>query len=387
MLLIWAAFSCKKLYAPKITTTSNNYLVVEAVINTGTDSTVIRLSRTVPVSSAARAVPETGAIISIVSEANVTYPVIEIGQGYYKGAVINSNSPAKYSLKIFTKDGKNYQSDFVPSKNSPPIDSVYYKIQGNGINIYGDTHDVTGNSRYYRWDYNDTYIFYSAFQSIAYHAKIPFDTVLFRPLSDQIYQCWRSDTSSNILLGSSAKLTNDIIYGNLLLSIPSHSEKIGHRYSIQVNQYVLTPEAYIYYQQLKKNTEQLGSIFDPQPSELPGNIRCLSNPSEVVIGYVTAGTPSKTRVFIDSRQLPAWLPDNSYPGCLLDTALYKRVLRNGLIVNEVARYIYTDTEIPVAPIVPPGSKIIGWSESSPACVDCTLRGTNKRPLWWTDNTN
>jgi hypothetical protein len=381
-------FGCKKSYDPRVVSGPNNYLVVESVINTGTDSTIIRLSRAIPVSSVAKSTPETGAVISIISDANITYPVIETSPGYYKGAVINSSSPAKYSLKIFTKDGKSYQSDFVPSKNSPPIDSVYFKIQGNGIGIYADTHDPSGNSKYYRWDFNETYVFNSAFYSGYYHSKIPFDTVYQRPPSDEIYRCWRSDTSSSILISSSAKLTRDIIAGNLLTSIAAKSEKIGQRYSIEVNQYVLTPEAYNYYQQLKKNTEQLGSIFDPQPSELPGNIHCISNPSEAVIGYITAGAPSKARIFIDTRQLPGWISDNPYSGCLVDTALYKRVLTNGQIVNDVVENVYSDRELPIGPIERPGSgKILGWSESSHACVDCTLRGTNKMPSWWNDGIN
>jgi len=372
---------CKKNYSPAVITAPNNYLVVKAVINTGTDSTIIRLSRTVPISSAAKVIPETGAVITIVSDANVTYPVVEESDGYYKGAIINSNAPVKYSLKIFTKDGKSYQSDFVPFKNSPPIDSVYFKIAGDGIGIYADTHDPAGNSRYYRWDYTDTYIFNSAFESVAYHSKVPSDTVLFRPVGDEIYQCWKSDTSKNILTSTSAKLTADVISDNLIISIPSNSEKIAHRYSIQVTQYALTPEAYNYYQQLSKNTEKIGTIFDPQPSELPGNVHCISNPSEPVIGYITAGAPSSTRVFIDNRQLPAWRADNPYSGCILASALYKNPVFNK---NEVQAYIYTDIDMPVEPIYVMGT-IVGWTAGSPSCVDCTLRGTNKRPLWWTDN--
>jgi hypothetical protein len=373
---------CKKAYNPKMVASANNYLVVEGVINTGTDSSVIKLSRTVPVSSKTSKMPELGASITIISDANISYPVVEKGNGVYMGAIINSHSTAKYSLKIFTKDGKSYQSDFVPAKNSPPIDSVYYKALPNALNIYADTHDVTGNSRYYRWDFADTYVFNSAFYSSGYHAKVPSDTVLDRPVSDQIYQCWRSDTSSNILINSSAKLTNDVISGNLVISIPSNSEKLGHRYSILVNQYILTSGAYYYYQQLKKNTEQIGSIFDPQPSELPGNIHCISDPSEVVIGYITAGAPSAIRIYINSQDLRGYFAESPYSGCLLDTALYKQPLFGGGTINTVAEKIYSGLDIPVSPIAPPGGAVIGWSCSSPTCVDCTLRGTNKPPSWW-----
>src|SRR5579859_1452089 len=179
--LLAIVFGCKKAYNPKVISSANNYLVVEAVINTGSDSTIIRLSRTVPLSSNSGATPETGAVVTIISDANVTYPVVEKGNGIYMGAPINANGPAKYSLKIFASNGESYQSDFVEAKNSPPIDSVYYKITGGGINIYADTHDPTNNSRYYRWDFNETYVFASAFNSSGIFVQTPLDTVLFRP--------------------------------------------------------------------------------------------------------------------------------------------------------------------------------------------------------------
>ena len=375
---------CKKLYNPKIISSGGNYLVVEGVINTGSDPSLIKLSRTVPLSSNSSSKPETGAIVSIVTDGGISYPVIETGNGNYMAAVINSNAPVKYSLKIMTSNGESYQSDFVVAKNSPPIDSVYYKITNNGINIYADTHDPTNSSRYYRWDFTDTYIFHSAFDSYGYYTPIPKDTVLARPPSQQIYQCWRNDTSSNVIVNSTAKLTNDVVSGNLISTIASSSEKIANRYSIKVNQYVLTVDAFNYYQQLKNNTQSLGTIFDPQPSELPGNIHCLSNPAEVVVGYVTAGAPSQTRVYIDNHNLPNWQSINYYAGCVLDTDLYKFQQKGGGTINQVALNIFTGYAIPVLPIAVPNGPILGWSASGPSCVDCSLRGTNIKPSYWID---
>ena len=375
---------CKKAYNPKIVSSAGNYLVVEGVINTGSDSSIIRLSRTVPLSSNLPAQPEKGAVISIVTDGGINYPVIEQGNGIYKGAVINSVALVKYSLKIVTSNGETYQSDFVTAKNSPPIDSVYYKVTGSGINLYADTHDPTNNSRYYRWDFTDTYLFHSAFDSYGYFTNKPKDTVVGRFPAQQIYQCWRNDTSSNIIVNSTAKLTNDVVSGNLISSITSSSEKISVRYSIMVTQYVLTTDAFNYYQQLKNNTQSLGTIFDPQPSELPGNIHSISNPSEVVIGYITAGLPSKRRIFIDNHFLPNWQSDSPYTGCLLDTDLYKFTLKNGLVINQVAINIFPGYHVPVLPIAVPDGPILGWSSSSPACVDCTLRGSNKKPDYWID---
>jgi Domain of unknown function (DUF4249) len=384
--LLMMALGCQKPYQPRITAVASNYLVVEGVINTGSDSTIVRLSRTVPLTSTAPVSPELGASVTILSNSGGNYPLFETGNGYYKSPGLNLSSSNTYSLKIVTSGGKTYQSDFVPSKTSPPIDSVYYRIQsnGNGLNIFADTHDPSRNSNYYRWDYQETYIIHSAFSSGLYLQTQPFDTVLTRPGADEIYTCWINDSSSNIIINSSAKLSKDVIADNQVTSIASTSEKIGSRYSILVKQYVLTADAYNYYQQLKKNSERLGSIFDPQPSELPGNVHSVSNPSEPVIGYITAGTSSKSRIFIDTRKLPAWLPITPYGDCKIDTLLFQQPVGH-IFQNFVQMYIYSGDQIPLYIIAPPQSTVIlGYAGSSPACVDCTLRGTNVQPSFWTN---
>ncbi|MGZ4000814.1 MAG: DUF4249 domain-containing protein, partial [Mucilaginibacter sp.] len=236
LLILVTALSCKQAYNPRPISQATNYLVVEGAINTGTDSTIIRLSRTVPISSSARTTPELGAVVTIVSDGGASYPCIEAGNGYYKAAGLNVTT-GRFGLKISTSGGKVYQSDLVPVKNSPPIDSVYYKIQNSSVDVYGekqsagleiyaDTHDPANNTRYYRWDYVGTFEFHSAFNSMLYLQTIPVDSVMQRPLSNQIYACWRNDTSSTILIGSSAKLTKDVITQNPIAFISSTAEEL-----------------------------------------------------------------------------------------------------------------------------------------------------------------
>jgi hypothetical protein len=394
VMIVW--WSCKKAYNPKPIAQAPNYLVVEGAINTGTDSTVIRLSRTVPTSLKAGTIAETAAVVTIISDGGASYPCIEAGKGYYKAPGLNVTS-GNFGLKINTSNGKVYQSDLVPVKNSPPIDSVYYKIKSNsvdlygkiqsaGIEIYADTHDQANNTRYYRWDYLATYEFHSAFNSMVKLETFPVDSVVQRPLDQQIYTCWRNDTSSTILVNSSAKLAMDVISQNPIAFISSSAEELERRYSILVKQYALTADAYNYYTQLKKNTEQLGGVFDPQPSQLTGNIHCVSDPSEHVLGYITAGASAQTRIYIDNRKLPAWLALTPYTDCILDTDLYVRTLPSGAVIDEVKDEIYAGYNTPIVPYKPdPRMKNpLGYTGSSPACVDCSLRGTTKKPNFWID---
>ncbi|MEJ7664694.1 MAG: DUF4249 family protein [Hymenobacter sp.] len=57
------------------------------------------------------------------------------------------------------------------------------------------------------------------------------------------------------------------------------SSKLYYLYSILVRQYALTPEEFAYWDKLRKNTENLGTLFDPLPSQLSGNVHRLTMPA------------------------------------------------------------------------------------------------------------
>ena len=91
-----------------------------------------------------------------------------------------------------------------------------------------------------------------------------------------IYKCWNTLEFSTIILGSTEKLTSDVVYLPVQYIEP-HSEKLSVLYSINLRQYAISHDQYLFLQKMKKNTEQLGTIFDPQPSEISGNIHCLTD--------------------------------------------------------------------------------------------------------------
>lgn len=382
LILLVTEMACKKPYEPNVVANPGNYLVVEGVINT-TDSTIIRLSRTVKLDTSIGSRPEFGAMVTIVSEGGNSYQLAETGNGYYKTPPLNLSPSNKYSIRIITEENKAYQSDFVAVKNAPPIDSVYYRVSNTsnpGVQVYADTHDPANNTRYYRWDFAETWLIHSAFDSFEMVSPGTPPTIVARPPSQQIYQCWQSALSQNVLINTSASLSKDVIANNKITFIPSTSERISDRYSILVKQYAITKDAYDYWSLLKKNTEQLGSIFDAQPSTTTGNIHCITVPNEPVIGYISAGSSASKRIFIDIRNLPAWLPTLPYGSCMVDSALFHGPAN----VDEVNEFIFIGGQIPIGPISIMGGPIIGYTAGLPECVDCTLRGTNQRPSFWVD---
>jgi len=201
------------------------------------------------------------------------------------------------------------------------------------------------------------------------------------------------------LVASDAQLSQSVIINNPIAFVHAADEKLSVKYSILVKQHALTAAAFNFYSIIKKNTEQIGSIFDAQPSELKGNIHSVNDPAEPVIGYISVGSVSTRRIFIDKRVLPYWLPVTFYDldNCHLSPdpqdpklacCYYKERDDNGNVFNQVDRYInynifnYQIPLIPVVIIEPPGSPPLGYTAAIPECVDCRLRGSNKPPPFW-----
>src|SRR5690606_38038743 len=99
------------------------------------------------------------------------------------------------------------------------------------------------------------------------------------------------------------------IKGFTLVKIPNGSEKLTVRYSMLVSQYAISKEAYEFYEIMKNNTEKMGSVFDPQPSLVRGNITCTTDPGEIVVGFIDCSVSSSQRIFITSEEAGNW-PDS-----------------------------------------------------------------------------
>jgi len=366
-------YGCVKPYTPATTTTNANVSVVEGIINTGADSTIIKLSRTVIVTSATTANPETKAIITVENAQATVGTLTETVKGTYGVPALNLDNTKQYRIRIKTSNGKTYVSDLVDAKVTPPIDSVGYAINSTGLQVYVNAHDATNNTRYYKYTYDETWQFHAMYQT----GYISNGTALSeRTPVQQIYYCYGNETSANTVINSTAALTQDVVYQFPITANAATSEKIETKYSIYITQFGLTPEAYTFWENLKKNTEELGSIFDAQPSQLIGNIHNLTDASERVIGYISAGTVQIKRVYITKAQLPpGW--QTAYPyACDLDTAL----------ISQPSPFKYADVTATLISIPIHGYArspfTNGYVYTEPDCADCTTRGVITQPSFW-----
>ncbi|WP_315820034.1 DUF4249 domain-containing protein [Paraflavitalea speifideaquila] len=254
---------------------------------------------------------ERNAVVRVEGEDNSSYPLSETSTGNYSTPQLFLNNNVKYRLYIKTSDGKEYNSEYTTRIKTPPIDAVRWE-QPTDLYFYINTHDPLNNTRYYQWDWEETWEFHSAFSTTLEYARSTTGEITgikYRypnQMHDTTnYICWRTEASTSILIGSSAKLAKDSI-DMQIHSIKRASQKVSVLYSIKVRQHALSKARYEFLQRMKKNTEQTGTLFDAQPSELVGNIHAKNDPKEIVIGLVEVSDMQEKRIFIRMTDLLNW---------------------------------------------------------------------------------
>lgn len=366
-ILLLLLFCCRKPYNPPAVASPGSYLVVDGIIDSGNDSTIFKLSKTVNTSAKTTVNPVLDASVVVESDAGGSWALAGDGTGKYVSGPLNLSVTPKYRIHITTHDGLQYVSDFVQVKPTPPIDSVGYTIKNGALQLYVNTHDRANNTHYYKWEYDETWQFQSKYESGLYVDTVTHQ-LLPRSTDQLVFHCFGNDISTNVLLASTAKLSSDIVYQSPLTAIPLTAEKLETEYSILVKQYALTADAYEFYTILKKNTEDIGTVFGQLPSQLTGNIHCISNPNIPVIGYVIATNVQTKRIFIFNSDLPSVTTIYPYD-CEIDSAHDPSFLT-------IPPYDFTPIGLTTKGNAPV------YLYSSNVCVDCTIRGTKKKPAFW-----
>ncbi len=366
--------ACKEKFDPPVKNVNTNFLVVEGVVNVGNEETNIRLSRTSGLKSDSLVV-ETGAQVKIEGEDNTSFALPDKGNGNYGVSSINLDTSIRYRLAINTSNGQQFVSEYVKMIKNPPIDSINYERTNNGVDIYINTHDDANITRYFRWQYDETWEHHAAYFATLKYIYNPdrggiVMGVVKRDVTDpEIFKCFTRQFPSTIFLGSSEKLSQTYIHLPLRF-IPNSAQELSVMYYIHVKQYALSKDEFDFLERMKKNTESIGSIFDAQPSQLNGNIKCVSNPDQPVVGYFGISNLSESSIFIKAMDVN-WT---------YDYRCVENVITNSPddLENKAGNTLPTN----IATLGPFGS-IATFRASAPECVDCRLNGgTNIKPDFW-----
>ncbi len=352
---------CITRYTPDLEDMGESILVIEGTITNG--ETKIRLSKTAQLDYYSVSPIYVFGDLTIESNDGTIWPLKHTGNGWHITDMGELDPGKSYRLNI-EYGGELYRSPFLHPMLTPEIDTIYYKKEreGSPVRICADITNQNQSESYYRWQYEEDWQFNVELFADADYKIVGRDTILVRytlATSNNLYYCWGHNQSTGLIVGSSKNLAGNVLKEQTILEKAPSDDRWMTLYKIKLTQNLIRKEAYEYFDNLQKNIEQGGGIFLPIPTEIKGNITCISNPGIPAIGFIEVSTTTHKEAYIAGG---AHIHEPIDLDCLAE------VDRFG---DKLFRYD------------PPGSLY------APAkCVDCTYdeRGTKIRPEnWQTDN--
>ncbi len=329
-LLVVGIIACVTPYQPEAVSIGSS-LVVEGQVSDQPGPYTVKLTRTADYSYKSLNLLETGATVTISDNLGNREILTEQSTGgtyQTKATGIRGVVGRSYKLIIQTKAGKRYESAPEVLPAVPPIQKLYYESNytpagGQTWSVLLDTKDPDTLGNYYKWNWTH-YEFTESCQKTFVPARSIYTGIAC--CSD----CWDITRCYNcISLNSDANINGKAISRQPIADVPYTS---GSRYYIEVEQQGISQGAYAFWKSVRQLTSNTGGLFDAAPSTVRGNIRCSSDPNELVYGYFGATGLSAGYLVVDRStgqgspkiDFPTVIPYPTNPPCLVcENNLYR----------------------------------------------------------------
>ena len=387
--------SCVEEFIPE-TITFEDLLVVEATITDEFKFQEIKLSRTFQFEE--ELTFENQADVKIIDDNQNVYQFIEETSGKYVSLIKFSAEPNRsYTLHIDTKDNKSYTSASVNlPANTAQITRVSYikttnSIEDEGINIVVDSFDPMGNSVYYRYEYEETYIinppFWSPHEAVILSDVSPFE-VNFTQRTEEERVCYNTILNNNIIQAQTNGLTENRITEFPIKFISKNASIIRDRYSILVKQHVQSLEAYTYYETLNKFSNSESVFSENQPGFINGNIFSDVNANEKILGFFEINSVSTKRLFFNYKDV---YPDENKPAFFTHCEELESPLltstnnpNSSPLIDQLNTGEYEIFDLNFDFFTGELDPLKPFFLINKECSDCTELGTNIKPDFWID---
>ncbi len=371
-------------------------IVIEGTITDQNETQRILVSQTFPLDTVLMS-GVSNAKVSILDSNGGVYPFTEENTGEYtSNTSFAAEAGLLYTLRVETSDGRIYLSEDTPVPAATSIENLYAErdFKDNteeGMFIYVDSYDPTGESKYYRYEYEETYKIIAPFWSsgdINVIAGYPNPQFSIVPRSQEEQICYNTIKSNTIIQKNTTSLSEDRISKFPVRFINRDNFILRHRYSIMVKQYVQSRAAFAYYETLEKLSGSESLFSQLQTGFVEGNIFAEANRSEKVIGFFQVSTVSEERLFFNYTDffLGERLPDFVSDCPLLSPAV---IVEGGIspLLDAVEQDLVTYYD----EYSPPDNGLIPTEPAGPyyvvprVCGDCTALGDNTVPDFWIED--
>lgn len=247
--------------------------------------------------------PITDASVFVFGDANDSLKLASDEAGNYTDVnlIFHATVGHSYFIKIFLADGSTYAS--IPEKITPvpknfELDTFRVAVPGGLPDLYGadvriNTQDPGNETNYYRWITVD----YVPRKATGVPCGFGDPPVFCNQYCYQLF----NDSAIRIL--SDRNINGSFIKDQSVLISPYY---YYGKHFIEVKQLSLTREAFQFWQLYQQQTTRTGTIEDPLPSELNGNIYNVNDTTQLALGYFEASDVYSKKYTLSPQFLNAY---------------------------------------------------------------------------------
>ncbi len=275
---------------------------------------------------------ETGAQVWVSDDTGFQESLLEVAPGIYQTQTMQGAVGKSYSLRILTKKNVEYVSDASLLTPAGTIDRIYVEYDPQGILLKGttwsesfsvnvDSRAPTEGSNLLRWRWTGTYkskTFPELRKMYLKNGPVPDP----EPCSGYVRNgagiskvhdctcciCWATENSAAAHV-SDNRFTADRQYpGVVLAKLPITGYRFYEKYYIEVQQLSVSEAEYEFWKLAEAQQRSAGSLFQPNSVRVRGNVKCVSDPTQQVLGVFGVSGVTTQSLFIDRSDVPLPIP-------------------------------------------------------------------------------
>ncbi|MEL6122687.1 MAG: DUF4249 domain-containing protein, partial [Bacteroidota bacterium] len=241
--------------------------------------------------------PISGATVVVRSDAGEAFRFIEDidDPGVYM-LTAQGTPGQQYHVEVTLPSGELITSEPTTILQPTPIDETYFNITADGeinnsgnfvttenVNVFLNTSFEDTDRPYLRWRVEGVYEFQELYAGA------------FNPR-----KCYVQD---NLDINNLKVVNTSDISGTELRDQPIFTTALNRRFNViycaHIRQLRISEDEFEYWTQVDELINIDGTLFDPPPASIQGNLQNESNPTKPVFGYFSVVSQSSTRMFID----------------------------------------------------------------------------------------
>lgn len=221
--------------------------------------------------------------------------------GIYELSAFKALRGKAYFIDIILPNGNHYQSKPVNLRSSSSIDKISYTLAEETFrNNVGDliTQDIISlkvdtdvraatEPPFLRWRVEGEYVIREV-GGFNLNPKRCFVT---------------NNLDQNVIRVFDARELSEGLLINQEIASTLFNFRFTEKFCFHIAQYSISEEEFDYWNNIKDVIEISGSLFDPPPGTVIGNIRNVDNPDDIAVGYFSVASVSFLRDFVNGDEL------------------------------------------------------------------------------------